>query len=51
MKAARARSNFGLLMCRYYFLRPFCFPPFLVRYIRAEKELRLKTQHIYYETY
>ena len=34
-KAAGARADFGLRMCRYYFLRPFCFPPFLVRYVAA----------------
>ena len=27
MKAARSRDNFGLPMCRYYFLRPSVFPP------------------------
>ena len=27
MKAARSQDNFGLPMCRYYFLRPSVFPP------------------------
>ena len=30
-KAAGARADFGLRMCRYYFLRPFVLPPFCFR--------------------
>ena len=41
MKAALLRCNFGLRMCRYYFLRPSVFPPLLVK---CEKSVQKTAQ-------
>ena len=34
-KAAWARADFGLRMCRYYFLRPLLLPPLQIEYCRC----------------